>query len=513
MASDRKIIFIGLDGVPWDVVQNSRAFTAIKRIAERGRWGRPKSVPPSTFPGWTTLTSGVNPGKHGLFEFTSFKVVDGEVTTRINTSLDIMYPRIHEILTLKRLRSIVMNLSPSFPPIPINGVLISDWLSPRKFVWPREMSWLADMYVEKPFLARGEGFIKGVERSVKSKVEIAKALFEDEMWTLFLMIFSEPDWLMHRYYADIVASRGRPTKALSYISDFVRWVEKRMPANSVLVIASDHGMGTGEFIVRPNVVLANAGILKVKMGGPGEKPFKSAIELLHSKQYVGQSTPRGSISSFLASLLPHRLIRAVPRRLALKLSWVFGLHYTPVIDCSSSRAFMPDDFTYGIYINEATASFSYSRALVKIFARAFEKGALSWPFELLAPREEVYRGPFVRRAPHVVLVPRRGFELSSSLLGQPLEPMRVVGHTVDAILVFYGDDVRSDGAELKNVNMCDVAPTLLYYLSLPVPEDADGQVLIDVFREEAVDQKLRRANYLTVWRAWRKARALRGRKP
>ncbi|RLF09018.1 MAG: hypothetical protein DRJ69_05420 [Thermoprotei archaeon] len=106
-------------------------------------------------------------------------------------------------------------------------------------------------------------------------------------------------------------------------------------------------------------------------------------------------------------------------------------------------------------------------------------------------------------------MPNRGFELSSSLVGQPVEPLRAVGHTADAILIFSGDGIRDDGVKLKDVSMCDVVPTALHYLGLPVPKETDGRVLTDIFEGAVVESKERRADYLTIWRAWRKARVLR----
>ena len=39
-------------------------------------------------------------------------------------------------------------------------------------------------------------------------------------------------------------------------------------------------------------------------------------------------------------------------------------------------------------------------------------------------------------------------------------------------------------AEIENAQLIDLAPTLLYMLGVPVPEDMDGKVLSSVFRPE-----------------------------
>src|SRR5436305_1229299 len=41
-------------------------------LMKRGAWGRLRStVPPATFPAWTSLVTGVNPGRHGIFDFSA----------------------------------------------------------------------------------------------------------------------------------------------------------------------------------------------------------------------------------------------------------------------------------------------------------------------------------------------------------------------------------------------------------------------------------------------------------
>jgi len=89
----------------------------------------------------------------------------------------------------------------------------------------------------------------------------------------------------------------------------------------------------------------------------------------------------------------------------------------------------------------------------------------------------VYHGPFVRRAPHIVLVPSDNFSLGKTLFGdEPVESLNTVVHSIEAMLLLIGDGVAS-GVDLGKVSMCDVAPTILHYLGMEVPYDTDGRVL------------------------------------
>src|SRR5208337_4823443 len=53
---------------PWIA---ARRVPHLGRLRRQGLWGPLAStVPPTTFPSWSTFMTGVNPGKHGIFDFT-----------------------------------------------------------------------------------------------------------------------------------------------------------------------------------------------------------------------------------------------------------------------------------------------------------------------------------------------------------------------------------------------------------------------------------------------------------
>jgi predicted AlkP superfamily phosphohydrolase/phosphomutase len=57
----------------------------------------------------------------------------------------------------------------------------------------------------------------------------------------------------------------------------------------------------------------------------------------------------------------------------------------------------------------------------------------------------------------------------------------------DGFLLAYGSSVAP--ARQARGAVVDVAPTLLYFLGLPVPRDMDGVVRVDVFTREFNEQK------------------------
>ena len=139
---------IGLDGLSWNVLSillNRGIVPSIDALKRHGVYGGLISIiPPFTLPSWTSLSSGVNPGKHGIY---SFIMPTEDYDSRLTTYKDIKYPRIHEMLTLEGLSSVVINLPLSYPPVIHKGAMISDWLYPKIETHPSTAQSMAQNYV------------------------------------------------------------------------------------------------------------------------------------------------------------------------------------------------------------------------------------------------------------------------------------------------------------------------------------------------------------------------------
>jgi arylsulfatase A-like enzyme len=60
-------------------------------------------------------------------------------------------------------------------------------------------------------------------------------------------------------------------------------------------------------------------------------------------------------------------------------------------------------------------------------------------------------------------------------------------HRPEGILIMHGPGIRT-GHYIAKANLADVAPTLLYLVGLPVPDDMDGRVLEPAFEDSYLDQ-------------------------
>src|SRR4030042_950058 len=105
-----RVIIIGLDGATWKVLSpliKQGKLPFIKQLIKSGCHGKSISTIPSiTAPAWVTFQTGVNPGKHSIYDFYRMK----NKSRLPISSYDIKVPRFWEILHKKKKRSIVINM-------------------------------------------------------------------------------------------------------------------------------------------------------------------------------------------------------------------------------------------------------------------------------------------------------------------------------------------------------------------------------------------------------------------
>ena len=139
----RRLAVIGLDCVtpellfgPWlDEMPN------VRRLMDDGMHGNLMStVPPITVPAWMAMMTSQDPGMLGIYGFRNRGFVAYEDTFTVNAA-HVTAPTVWNHLSRHRLRSVVMGVPLTYPPKPLNGVLVGCFLTPdtnAQFTYPPE---------------------------------------------------------------------------------------------------------------------------------------------------------------------------------------------------------------------------------------------------------------------------------------------------------------------------------------------------------------------------------------
>jgi len=108
----------------------------------------------------------------------------------------------------------------------------------------------------------------------------------------------------------------------------------------------------------------------------------------------------------------------------------------------------------------------------------------------IAKGEDVFHGPWVKNAPDIIALPNElTTEIKDGMIVKPegeIDPdpkLITIQHKQKGILILKGPAFKQN-ATLRDPQMQDIMPTMLYLLDVPVPRHVDGRVLTEAIKDE-----------------------------
>jgi predicted AlkP superfamily phosphohydrolase/phosphomutase len=294
-----RFLLIGLDGFEPTLAErwmDEGRLPCLSRLRNAGHYARLAStMPPATFPAWATCVTGVNPGRHGIVDFTELR--PGAYAVRFLNATHRRAPALWNILSAAGKRVGVLGVPATYPPEPVNGFMVSGFDSPvcthvdRSFVYPPSLyhevrGWKFADFQES---AIGPGWhgdaLRRLLETIREKEGIATRLLTREPWDFFMVVFGESDTVAHHFWLfhDPDSPRHQPGP-----KDAIRQVYERLDrAVGALVAAagegvtigvvSDHGFGgAGTGVLHLNNWLVEEGYLRF---APARRPLLKTVAL------------------------------------------------------------------------------------------------------------------------------------------------------------------------------------------------------------------------------------------
>jgi predicted AlkP superfamily phosphohydrolase/phosphomutase len=524
---ERPVLILGLDGATWTILDRWIADGTLPnfgRLRDRGAWGPLAStIPPLTPPAWASFLTGKSPGRHGVFHFAEIDAKTSDIAAGTPTIVDarsIDSPTLWDVLGHAGRSIVTMNVPMSYPPRPVNGVMVTCLLTPPDapaFTWPVELTPFLrdsgyridlDRFIgEKPFARdeQGEKTKRTVEPSVElveefasmeeTRAQTALDMMRTEAWDVFTVVFTAPDRMGHYMWSHHLPEEldGSPeaTAIQQAIQRFYRRLDEQIGElieeagpDATVIVLSDHGMGPMfRRHVHWNDWLHRRGLIAVA-GGSGGSPDAWLLRL---------RLPRDRIGRLLRRVPLLGRSRAVERARRAK---------TARIDLDRSKAYYVRLFdpVGGIRINARGAE---REALIERLLEELRQApdpATGKPIVTRAGRrEELFDGPNVGRLPDIILVMDESLGSSDRLSSYSalVTDRPGVGdpgaHRIDGVFIAAGPEVAARPEPLGDASIVDVAPTVLHLAGLPVPDTMDGRVLTSILTPEANGRPVERA--------------------
>ncbi len=510
-----KVLVIGLDGVPFSLIRDWAAsgdMPHFARLLAEGTSGPLRStMPPTSGPSWTSFVTGKNPGKTGIYDFL-YRRPGSYVFPPVNASMR-SGRSLWALAGEAGLRTCAINLPISYPVEPVNGALVSGWMTPyfaKDYTWPPELGAEIEeavgdyrIYPSETFApSRSAAFFDACDELLDLLTRTSRYLLDREDWDLFMTVYFDTDRVLHQLWHHIDAEHpwraSDPTDHSAPIrryfhrldADVGRLIEQAGDDARVLIM-SDHGMGRASRFIVLNNLLMELGYLRLD-----RKPSTRAKDLAFRSGFTLRNVHRIVDRLGLAKHAEYKNVYSFDGLLKrfflsfLNVDWgrtqaySFGRHYGSVF--LNVRGREPE--------GSIEPGEEYERVREEI-----TEAVLGWVDPRLGRplvgkvlrREDVYRGERVEEAPDLILLPEDPADIFYGLsdFGSNRiwdETYRYSGmHREEGLLCLAGKGVRR-GEAPADASIPDLAPTILWMLGVPVPEDMDGRVLSEAFDDAFV---------------------------
>ncbi|WP_255193474.1 alkaline phosphatase family protein [Natronobeatus ordinarius] len=472
------VLVIGIDGGDFrtiDPLIDAGAMPNVASLLEDGYHATlESSMPPWTPTAWTSLTSGTNPGKHGVFDF---ETPDGD---RLVDADDVRTNRLWETLTEAGGRSIVVNVPVTDPAPEIDGVVVPGFLGrevDRLQAQPADVvdelrEKLGEYRVYADESLEGDALCEEYVHLMGLRRDATAYLCETYEWDFAMVEFQATDLVFHE-----LPERRHVERVYRSVDELIGSLLETVDADYTMLV-SDHGMGElGRWDVRINTWLKRRGYLETSVDGRAhgwEKPVADgddgraddlatrAVRGLSRAGLTPQRVESGLASVGLAALAR----RAIPDA-------VLGHLVTAgeKIDQDASSAYFPSSACLGIYCDDDVRP----ELLEELAALTVPDGSRP-VFEAVEPAERVYHGPCVSDGPDVLLTPTDFDHFVSAVVTESVfdESRHRYNHKPTGILVATGPRVQPT-SERGTAHVHDVAPTVLAALEVPLDVAFDGE--------------------------------------
>lgn len=509
-----KTVVIGLDGATFDLILpwvKENKLPNLGKLVNQGSWGRLFSgaVPHSAI-AWPSFSTGKNLGKHGIYDFYVMATEGNKNSAKHVSSKDCQQEYLWETISRQQKRSVVINVPMTYPPSKVNGVFISGFQTPygaKDYVYPQscwdEVEEVSGGYQILPESVSPETslpeFFKGAKETLYRQFKVVKHFLKKGDWDFFMYVFREIDPVEHFFWKYLDKSHPdfeENEKFKSAIFDYYKIIDdclgqifQIIDKDTCLMIMSDHGMGPRINSFHLNNWLMQEGYLKLKNN------FKGIMRKIGLKLNICES----DLFNFFIKSSPISMIRKLFTGKETEKKTRYFYKFSD-IDWSRTKAYNLgiNQIAINLKGREPEGIVEKGNECQSLIKELIEKlNLIKDPFtgERLCTniyrKKDVFKGKVLGNLPDLILecsnyrcIAQGGYKINSSRLFSK-HSSHSGGHYPDGIFAIYGDRVKK-GKELRELDITDVAPTVLSVMGLGIPKDYDGKIVKSAFESEGL---------------------------
>jgi predicted AlkP superfamily phosphohydrolase/phosphomutase len=484
-----KTVLIGLDGATFTLLDPLMAeghMPFLRDFLARGfRAGLMSTPNPLTPPAWVSMVTGRSPGHHGIYDFIRMENRNNSIYFTLYNSTDILCETIWSMASRQGYKVTHLNFPMMAPPQPINGWVIPSmvqWRHLKRNIHPeslyQEIASIPDFQSDHWALTYWEANEAMRHRAmfpseIEERAWVVKNLHRDKQWFIILkhlmeknpseltaIVFDGIDKLSHPYWryldpsTDVAAlpdwQKRLRDEILEYfrqLDAFIRDIVHLAGDDAHIVMASDHGFGPARYVFHINVLLEELGYL-------GWREVHHETVKKHNHEW-----------SFAS------------------LDWSRTTAYVGTPSSNGVRIKMP--------AGEAGDREKYEAFRARLIEQllAYRDPATGEQIVTRAvTRDEAFPGKAMPLAPDLTLT-LSDHSFVSVINEKPIvlhRPEINGTHRPEGIFILGGPGVKA-GRSPEPFSILDVAPTLLYCLGLPIPQEFEGRLPLEAWEESYLE--------------------------
>lgn len=467
MSSKRKLLWIGIDGATWQVIDpllKAGKLPHLQRLIARGTSGVLQSLEYSASPvAWTTIATGKMPAKHNIKDF--------RVSRR-----DLRARQIWEIFAQHGYKVGLFQYLVTWPPQALNGFIVPGWLAPDPSTHPAELAFINEFVNKGRFVRRDEtnrakDYLRFGAQAVRYGLRLPTLL------SIMGYLFNRA---MRRY--ETLEARYRIRRLWMALSTdlFCHLLARHQPDFAAVVFYQTDSIGHYFWKFRdPELFrdvdpadVARYGDVIDRLYGDADAAIGRILRQVNDDCTVVVMSDHGmGPARHESGRLYRPRVESLLERLGV--SWhggrhaVIGLDFHLPLNGDESASWASDYHQFKAFIERIK--------VCETGEQVFETRLLSeGPASI---RVKTARPDLVGAA---VQLPNGEICPYESLVN--MDEALSGAHQPEGVIIMAGPAIKQ-GSQLREAHLADVAPTMLALNGMPVGRDMDGQVLVEAIEE------------------------------
>ena len=461
----RKVLIIGLDCAEPSLVFDRwrEELPTFRHLMENGAYGLlTSSIPCITVPAWSSMLSSKDPGTLGFYGFRN-RADYSYSNMSIATGTAVKEKRVWDYLGEGGKQSIVVGVPQTYPVEPINGHLISSFLTPtvqKQYTHPNELRYEInrilggqeyDVDVRNFRTEDKDNLLKQIHEMTEKRFKVLNYLIREKPWDFFMSVEMGVDRIHHGFwkYHDPEHHQYEPgNKYENAIKEYYQYIDREVAGlletvddNTVVLVVSDHGAKRMDGGFCLNQWLHQEGYLVFKEDLPTNglvKFEKMAVDWEKTTAW-GAGGYYGRLWLNVQGREPQGLI---PKADYEKVRTEISEKLESVVDHRGQRlntiCYKPEEIYREVH--------NVPSDLLIYF------GNLHWRSVGSLGHKDIYT-----------------FENDTG----PDD----ANHAQDGMIIYYDPKQQLNGNPLSGRQLMDIAPTVLHLLGQPVPDDMQGKII------------------------------------